>query len=1044
MNLSDIAIKRPITTFMVFIAIVIVGVFSLSRLSIDLMPDVEFPSLTVSTSYPGASPKEVETLITEPMERAVSTVQNIEEVRSTSSEGQSTVTVDFTWGTDMTEAVNDLRERVARVKGALPEDVTEPMVWKFDASTMPIMHLGLSGNMPPDKLRRYAEDEIQYRLEQIEGVAAVNIRGGLEREIHVDVDRSQLEAVGLSFSRITSALMNENLDEPGGYLETERTELLMRTSGQYTNIAQIANTVVGHQNGAPIYLHQVADVTDSFKERRSETRLKGEPGISISIQKQPGENTVRVSDRALKRVEAINQTLPAGMQLFVTRDNAVFIRNSITQIQQSAIIGGFLAVFILFVFLRNVRSTLIISTAIPIAVIAAFILMNFAGLTLNMMSMGGLALGIGMLLDNAIVVLENIFRHREWGEEANQAASVGTKEVSGAISASTLTTLCVFFPLLFAGGGMQGVFFSQLAYTVSFSLLASLFVALTLVPVMSAKFLHVKPTSEAGIWSAEVSASAPRQQRLTYSRFKQRIAQSFDALNDKYRDALDWTLSHRLWVMIICPLALVLTLAMIPTIGTELMPQVDEGNLSISIQLPVGTKFQITDALAKSIEKVVQASVPEIKTMRTNVGGGGWFGGRSSHTANVDIDLVDKKERQRSTEEVMADLRRKFIGIPDARIWISSRGSMMTRMMGGQEERIEVDVRGHDLETGAILAEQVKEIVESVEGTVNVRVSREEGKPELTVVVDRDKSSALGLNLATVADTLNTGLTGRVATRYREGGDEFDVRVRLKEKDRLSLDNVKTFFLHTGANSTVALNNIAQIQERVGPISIQRRNQERIITVSASIAGRDFGSITKEINEKLASLNAPEGFTVRPTGEQEEQQKAFRSLVLVLMLAIALVYMVMASQFESLLHPFVIMFSIPFATIGVILILFLTGTNFSITVFIGIIMLAGIVVNNAIVLVDYINLMRRQGLAKREAILESGRRRLRPILMTTLTTVLALAPMSFGIGAGAELQAPMARTVLGGLTIATLFTLFFIPTLYSLFEDAREKLGGRI
>jgi HAE1 family hydrophobic/amphiphilic exporter-1 len=1029
MNLSDIAIKRPITTFMVFISIVIVGAFSLSRLSIDLMPDVEFPSLTVSTTYEGASPKEVETLITEPMERAVSTVQNIEEVRSTSSEGQSTVTVDFTWGTDMTEAVNDMRERVARVKGMLPEDVTEPMVWKFDASSMPIMNLGLSGNMPPDKLRRYAEDEIKYRLEQIEGVAAVDIRGGLEREIHVDVDRSQLEAVGLSFSRITSALMNENLDEPGGYLETERTELLMRTSGQYTNIAQIANTVVGHQNGTPIYLHQVADVKDSFKERRSETRLKGEPGISISIQKQPGENTVRVSDRVLKRVEAINQTLPAGMQLFVTRDNAVFIRNSITQIQQAAIIGGILAVFILFVFLRNIRSTLIISVAIPIAVIAAFILMNFAGLTLNMMSMGGLALGIGMLVDNAIVVLENIFRHREWGEEANHAASVGTKEVSAAISASTLTTLCVFFPLLFAGGGMQGVFFSQLAYTVSFSLMASLFVALTLVPVMSAKFLHVKPTSEEG------------ERGGLFLRFKQRIAKSFDALNDKYRDALDWTLNHRLWVMIICPLALVLTLTMIPTIGTELMPQVDEGNISISIQLPVGTKFQITDALAKSIEKVVQASVPEMNTMRTSVGGGGWFGGRASHTASISVDLVNKKERQRSTEEVMADLRRKLIGIPDAKIWISIRGSMMTRMMGGREERVEVDVRGHDLETGAVLAEQVKEIVESVEGTVNVRVSREEGKPELTVLVDRDKSSALGLNLATVADTLNTGLTGMVATRYREGGDEFDVRVRLKEKDRLSLDNVKTFFLNTGANSTVSLNNIAQIQERVGPIAIQRRDQERIITVSASIAGRDFGSIASEVNEKLASLNVPEGFTVRPSGEQEEQQKAFRSLVLVLMLAIALVYMVMAAQFESLLHPFVIMFSIPFATIGVILILFLTGTNFSITVFIGIIMLAGIVVNNAIVLVDYINLMRRQGLEMREAILESGRRRLRPILMTTLTTVLALVPMSFGIGAGAELQAPMARTVLGGLTIATTFTLFFIPTLYSLFESAREKLG---
>ena len=1038
MNLSDIAIKRPITTFMVFIAILIIGIFSLSRLAIDLLPDIEFPSLTVSTSYSGASPKEVETLITEPVERAVSTVQNVEEVSSTSSEGNSSVRVSFTWGTDMTEAANDLRERVARIM--LPDDATEPRIWKFDAASMPVVFLGLSGgNMPPDKIRKYAEDEIQYRLEQIEGVAAVMVRGGLEREIHVDVDKSEMEAIGLSFSQINSALRNENLDKPGGYLETERTELLLRTSGQYTSIDQIANTVVGHQNGTPIYLHQIAKVEDSFKERRSETRLKGEAGISIMIQKQPGENTVKVSDRVLKRIESINQTLPPGMGLFVTRDGAEFIRNSIAQIQQTAILGGLLAVFILFIFLANIRSTLIISVAIPIAVISTFILMNFAGLTLNMMSLGGIALGIGMLLDNAIVVLENIFRHREWGEEANQAASVGTKEVSAAITASTLTTLCVFLPLLFAAGGMQGIFFSQLAYTVSFALVASLFVALTLIPVMSAKYLRIKSRQPKPSVS-EANSSGESNNRN--SRVRQAIARGFDGLNNKYRDALDWTLNHRLWVMIICPLILVLVLALIPTLGTEFMPEMDEGNISVSIQLPVGTKFEVTDTLTKSIEKVVQENVPEMDTMRTSVGGSGrWFGSSSaSHSASVSIDLVEKDRRQRSTDEVMSDLRRRLIGIPDARIWIMSRGSMMTRILGGREERVEVDVRGHDLETAAILAEQVKGIVESVEGTVNVRVSREEGKPELTVLVNRDKASSLGLNLATVADTINTGLTGNIATRYRDAGDEFDVRVRMKEEDRLSLDNVKTFFLRTGANSTVSLGNIAQIQERVGPIAIQRRDQERIITVSASTTDRDFGSIAAEINQKLAALNEPEGFSVRFAGEQEEQQEAFRGLIFALALAIALVYMVMASQFESLLHPFVIMFSIPFAAIGVILMLFLTGTNVSITVFIGGIMLAGIVVNNAIVLIDYINLMRKQGMDTREAILEGGRRRLRPILMTTLTTVFALLPMSLGLGAGAEMQAPMARTVVGGLTIASLFTLFFIPTLYSLLESVKEKL----
>ena len=1030
MSLSDLALKRQITTFMVFIAIVMIGVFSLSKLSIDLLPDIEFPSLTVTVSYPGASPKEVETLLTEPIERSVSTVQNVEEVSSTSSEGSCTVRIAFAWGTNMTEAANDVRERVARVKGALPDEASEPSIWKFDASGIPIVFLGLSGDMPLDKMREYADDEIKYKLEQIEGVAAVNVSGGLEREIHVDVDRSQMEAVGLGFSHIIGALRNENLDKPGGYLETERSELLLRTSGQYTSIDQIADTVVGYQNDAPIYLRQIADVDDSFRERRSETRLKGSPGISISLQKQSGENTVRVAQRVIKRVEAINEGLPPGMELFVTRDTSEFIRESISQIQQTATIGGILAILILFVFLQNIRSTLIIATAIPIAVVATFILMNSTGLTLNMMTLGGLALGIGMLLDNAIVVLENVFRHRERGTNALRASSVGTKEVSAAIVASTLTTLCVFLPLLFASAGMQGIFFRQLAYTVSFSLIASLFVALTIIPVMSARLLHIKPRVEGSTSGAG---------------FKQSITRGFDTLNDRYRDALDWTLNHRIWIMIVCPLILGLVLALAPTLGTELLPEVDEGNISISIQLPVGTKFQVTDALTRQIEKTVQEAVPEIETMRTSVSSSGrWFSMSSvSHTSSVSLQLVDKAKRTRSTDDVIAALRQKLAGIPDARIWIMSRGSMMTRILGGREERIEVDVRGHDLEVAAVLAEQVQKLVGSVKGTVNVRVSREEGKPELTVRVNRDKASSLGLNLAVVADTLNTGLTGTVATRYREGGDEFDVRVRLKEQDRLSLENVKTFFLKTGSASTVSLASIADVEEREGPIAIQRRNQERIITVSASTVDRDFGSIARDVSAQLATLSVPEGFTVDFAGEQEEQSEAYNSLMLMLLLAVALVYMVMASQFESLLHPFVIMFSIPFAAIGVILILFLTGTNVSVTVFIGMIMLAGIVVNNAIVLVDYINLMRKQGLDTREAILEGGRRRLRPILMTTLTTAFALIPMSLGLGAGAEIQAPMARTVVGGLTVASLFTLFFIPTLYSLLESAREKLAKR-
>lgn len=1027
MNLTDYSLKKPITTFMIYIAIIVIGFFALFRLSIDLLPDIEFPSLTVSVSYPGASPKEVETLITEPLERSLSTIQNVKQVRSSSNEGSSSVTMDFDWGTDMTEAVNDLRERIDRIKGALPDDADTPSIWKFDPSAMPIMFLGLTGDMPLDKIREYADDQIQYRLEQVEGVASVDIRGGLMREIHVDVDKSKMEAVGMTFSQITSALRNENLDMPGGYLETQRSELLLRTSGQYTSLSQIANTVIGRKNGTPIYLNQVANIADSFKESRSSTRLMGKTGISLTIQKQPSQNTVRVANKVIKRIDEINKTLPYGMKLFVIRDSSEFIRNSIKQAQQAGVWGGILAVLILIVFLRNIRSVIVIGVGIPVAVIATFILMNLAGLTLNMMSLGGLALGIGMLLDNSIVVLENIFRHREWGEDPNHASSVGTKEVAAAITASTATTLCVFLPLLFASGGIQGIFFNQLAYTVSFSLLCSLFVALTLVPVMSAKLLHVKPESE-----------LDKGKSSELSKIMKISGRWFDGMNDKYKIALGWALDHRLFVIIVCPLILVLTVALIPTIGTELMPEVDEGNIAVNITLPVGTKFLITDELTRNVEKIVEETVPEIRTIRTNVGGG--WGASGTHSSNINIMLVDKKLRKRSTDEVIAALRKAIPNMPDTRIWVSSSGSMMTRIMsGGQQTRIEVEVRGYNLETGAALAERVKELVESVPGTVNVRVSREEGKPELTVLVDRDKASTLGLNLSEVANTLNIGLTGVVATRFREGGEEYDVLVRLKQSDRLSLDNIKNVAINAGTSSAVSLDNISRIKQSEAPIGIERRSQERVIIVSADTSGRALGEIGADINQKLASFQVPDDFSVRLIGEQEEQSKSYRSLVFTLILAIALVYMVMAAQFESLLHPFIIMFSIPFATIGVVLILFLTGTNFSITVFIGVIMLAGIVVNNAIVLVDYINLMRSQGNDLREAILESGRRRLRPILMTTLTTAFALIPMSLGIGEGAEMQAPMARTVLGGLIVATTFTLFFIPTLYDLFEVAREK-----
>jgi len=1033
MSLSDIAIKRPIATFMLYIAILVIGAFSLSRLSIDLLPDIEFPSISVATTYTGASPEEVETLITEPIERVVSTAQNVDEVRSTSSEENSNVTITFKWGTDMKDAANDIRDRVGRVAPLLPDGVAQPRIFKFDTSAIPILNLGLSGSAPLDKIRKYADDELEYRFERIEGVAVANVGGGLIREIHVDVDRSQMEAVGLTFSQIINAVKNQNLDMPGGYLETPRRELLVRTSGQYTSVPQIANIVTGYQNGTPIYLRQVADVVDSFVDQRTKTLLKGQPGVFISIQKQPGENTVRVANRVLKEIKSIQANLPPGMNLFVTRDTSKFIKDSIKQIEEAGLIGGVLAIFVLFMFLQSIRSTLILSISIPIAVVATFILMNFAGLTLNLMSMGGIALGIGMLLDNSIVVLENIYRHRQWGEDPIQAAAVGTKEVAAAITSSTLTHLCVFLPLIFASTGVQGIFFSQLAYTVSFSVLSSLFVALTLIPVLSVRLLKVTILSEAGK-QPDVKGIAKLQQT---------ILNLLDALNNKYRNSLGWALEHRRWVITVCPMILGLVLLLIPTIGTEFMPDVDEGNISINLEMSVGTNLAVTEDTSRKIDKMIRENIPELDTIRTSIGSSGGFGGggNRAYASNISINLVDKSKRKRSLNQVVADIRRMLSGIPDMQVYVSGRGSTLTRILqrGGQQDRIEIVIRGHDLEKGANLAKQVSSLIQSVPGTVNVRISRAEGQPEMTVLVDRDKASNLGLDLSTIANTVNTGLTGTVATQYREGGDEYDIRVRMKEVDRTSLEDTTNISLKSSPSSSVTLGNIASIQPRSGPVSIDRRSQERVIIVSSDIAGRDSGSVNRDISAKLASFSVPNDFTVQLGGEQQQTREANRSLTLVLLLAISLVYMVMSAQYESLLHPFVILLTIPFASIGVILSLFLTGTNFSINVFIGVIMLAGIVVSNSIVLVDYINLMRRQGRDLKDALLEGGRRRLRPILMTTLVTIFGLLPMALGLGAGAELQAPMARTVFGGLSIATIFTLFFIPTLYYVFEYGKAK-----
>jgi HAE1 family hydrophobic/amphiphilic exporter-1 len=1005
MNLSNLAVRRPITTSMFFLALLIFGSISVLRLPIDILPDITYPSITVVTNYEGAGPQEVERLITELIEKTVSTIDNVKEIRSTSGEDASNITIDFNWGTNLDEAANDIREKLDRVRRFLPEDADDPFLYKYDPSNRPIIFFSLRGPIHQFKLRDLADDRIKYDIEQVEGVAAVDIWGGLEREIQVEVNRGALRSIGLSIDSLVNILKGESLSLPGGYLEAGRREWLVRPLGEFSSLEDIENIIVATRQGTPVYLKQVAQVKDGFKELRSHTRTNGELGVMVAVRQRSGSNTVQVSNRVLKILPRLKSELPEEVTLTLVRDTADFIRKSIKQVQQVAFIGGILAIVILFAFLRNIRSTIIISTSIPIAIWSTFFLLERMGLTINMMSLGGLALGIGMILDSSIVVLENIFRHREEGKGAIEGATEGSSEVGMAITASTLTTICVFLPLLFLRG-VEGVMFKQMALTVTFALMAALVVALSLIPMLSSRLLKVEPSKEGSV--------PPR-------------------FYEGYLRGLGWSLKHRKTVLggSVVLLFLAFWTLNLKGVGTALLPEIDEGVINGDIEMPVGTRLDITDQVTKEVEGTILRDVPENQRMFSR-SGSHWRRGGGSHAAYFRIYLVDKKDRKRTTKEIVAGLRPKLANLPDATVRISEGRSMYSRFLGGgREERLEIDLRGYDLAQGKALGEEVIERIKGVEGVIYPRMSLEDNRPELQIAIDRSKAATLGLPVSRILQVINTNIEGTAASKYREGGDEFDILVRLREEDRKKLEDILNISITGPGGKEIPLKGFATIIEGKGPTRIDRRNQERLITVMAGIQERDLGHIVQDIREKIDGLRLPPNFRLNFASEYEEQKEAFSGLLFAIALAIVLVYMVMASQFESLTEPFVIMFTVPFASIGVILVLLLLNMNVTVPVFIGGVLLIGIVVNNGIVMIDYINRLRKKEHPLREAILIGARRRLRPIMMTTLTTCLALVPMALGFGEGAEMNAPMARVVIGGMLVSALFTIFFVPTLYA-------------
>jgi HAE1 family hydrophobic/amphiphilic exporter-1 len=1032
MSIPRTAIERPVTMFMLSAVIVLLGGVSFSKLPVDLMPDITYPSITVRVGYGGVGPAEMEELVVRPLEQALAAVPGVEQINSTASEGNGNVRLNFAWGTNLSEAADEVRTRVDRVRGRLPEEADPPTIFKFDSSASPIMGIGVEGDFDRVTLREIAEVDLAPRLERVEGVAAVTVNGGLRRQIHVELSKEKITALDLSVDRVIATLRSENQNTPLGEVVEGDTAYLLRSQGQFQSLEQIRDLVVMTRNAVPVYLRDIAEVKDTTEDLRSFTRINGKPGVRLQVNKQSGKNTVAVADALKREIDRINRDVRA-VRLTLLDDQSRFIVRSIAAVKEAVYLGAFLVVAIIFLFLRNLRSTFIICISIPISIIGTFALLYGGGLTLNTMTFGGLALGVGMIVDASIVVLENTFRHMEMGKPRMQAAIEGSEEVWSAILASTLTHMAVFVPLLFLSG-VSSILFVQLSIVVMFSLGMSLFVAVTVVPVLCSRLLKLPPPLE--------QRTGALGRMYTFSE------RALNQMDDVYRRFLHTALQHRPTVFAGATALTAAAFLILPTIPTELVPQADEGEVSVSARMPTGTRVERAEQIALRLEEMVRANVPEQIALISSAGGGGFMGGGSSNV-NLNIKLTPRNERTRSSEQIATDLRSILVGLPGTVITTRASGGnqQLNRALGGgnQDSRFSIEVRGEDLDESRRISQTVVDLLRETPGVANPQIGREEGRPEMTIRVDRPKAALLGLSVQGVANTIRTNIGGTQAAFYRERGKEFPIIVRLREQDRDRVDAVNDVLISTPQGQVLQARNLLDLRPQTGPTQIDRKNQQRIMRVNAELQyGTALGDAVKAVQGRLPQVPLPQGHELTLGAEVEQQAQAFRQLQLLLVLGVLLVYAVMASQYESLRDPFIVMFSVPVAAIGVVAALKLTSTTFSIQAYIGVIMLAGIVVSNAILLVDYTNILRRRdGKPLREAVELAGRTRLRPIVMTTLTTILGLVPMSLAIGEGAELQAPLARVVIGGLTASTLVTLVLVPSVYTLFEEGWTGLRRR-
>lgn len=1092
MKIIDIATRRRVTILMFTVAVMLFGFVSLSRLPVNLLPDLSYPTLTVRTIYQGAAPSEIENLLSRPIEESVGIIRGVRVVRSVSRAGQSDVTLEFAWGTDMDYAALDVREKLEVLQ--LPLEADRPTLLRFDPSTEPVMRFALARRtdipedanqsvLPPadaDRiedelklLRRQADEQVKKDLESVVGVAAVKVSGGLEDEIQVLVDQYRLAQLGLRIEQVAQRLRAENVNLSGGRLEEGTQQFLVRTVNEFETIQQIADAIIANVDGQPIYLRDIAEVRQGAREREAITRVNGQEAVELAVYREGDANVVRVAGDVTQRLQRLRRNLPGDMQLVKTYDQSVFIENAIKEVISAAVIGGLLAVLILYLFLKNAWTTTIIAVSIPVSVVATFAMMYGGGLTLNIMSLGGIALAVGLLVDNSIVVLENISRKREEGAGILEAARGGTGEVSTAVIAATLTTIAVFLPLVFVEG-IAGQLFRDQALTVTFALMISLVVALTVIPMLASLGSEVRGRGHrkvehdanlAPVATTQAPAGRMRRARIfvftgsatvvtraayatgrgvswffrmvlsplvwVFNRF-------YDRISATYPDLLRSALDNRLTTLGVALLMFVLSLALIPRLGMELIPQLAQGEFNVEVQLTPGSPLDRTDSLVAGLQEIANG-IPGVARTYGVSGTGNRLdanpeeAGENTGTLNVVLHDGVGTEAESNAMATLRDYLERQPGVTHK----FSRPELFSFATP-----LEIEVAGYDLDQLKRVSDSIIALMSDSERFADVKTSMEFGHPEVQIHFDHERAARLGLRVDQIADTVVRQVRGEVATRYTWHDRKVDVLVRASDDQRQSVERIRQLIVNPESDRPVTLSAVADISVAIGPGEIRRISQERVAVISANLRFGDLGSAGEEARAIIAQVPLPAGIVIRLAGQSDEMQRSFESLIFALALAVFLVYLVMASQFESLLHPFVILFTIPLAMVGAVLALWATGSTISIIVFIGLIMLAGIVVNNAIVLVTRINQLRDDGLARLEAVVEAGRARLRPIIMTTLTTVLGLMPLALGFGEGSEMRAPMAITVIGGLLFSTLLTLVVIPVMYTVL-DIRETAADQ-